>query len=155
MYATLLFLHSLLRWVVVILLLVSIIRGFTGWKGNRNFTSSDGKLRLYTVLSAHLQFVIGLILYFVSPTIQYFMQNFKDAMSQAEVRFFGMEHTVMMILAIVILTIGGAKVKRATSHNAKFKTMAIWFLIALIIMVISIPWFLSPMAPERPLFRGF
>ena len=155
MYETLLFLHSLIRWILVVLILLAIIRGFMGWQGKQNFTALDGKLRFYTVLSAHVQFLIGLILYFVSPTIKYFMQNFKDAVGEAEVRFFGMEHSIMMLVAVILITIGGVKVKKATSHSSKFKTMAIWFLIAFIIIFVSIPWSFSPMAPVRPLFRGF
>jgi len=65
-----------------------------------------------------------------------------------------MEHSVMMILAITIITLGSAKTKRKQSDKEKFKTMAIWFTIALLIILTSIPWKFSPLA-SRPYFRTF
>lgn len=114
----------------------------------------DNTARIVAASSAHLQLVIGLTLYVISPVVRYFLTYFKEAVHQREIRFFGMEHVTMMLLAIVLLTIGSAKTKRKTTDRQKFKTMAIWFTIALLIIFLSIPWHFSPFT-SRPYFRWF
>jgi uncharacterized membrane protein YgdD (TMEM256/DUF423 family) len=90
----------------------------------------------------------------VSPVINYFLHNYKDAVHQRDIRFFGMEHSVMMIAAIVIITIGSVKARQKNADKDKFRTMAIWFGIGLLIILASIPWGFSYL-PERPYFRPF
>jgi hypothetical protein len=75
-------------------------------------------------------------------------------MHERVIRFFGMEHITMMLIAIILITIGSAKAKRKTTDADKFKTMAIWFTISLMIILSSIPWSFSPLT-SRPLFRAF
>lgn len=154
MYQSLLILHSLVRWLVLISLLFAIIRAYSGWFGNKRFLKMDNTARIVAASSAHLQLVIGLTLYVISPVVRYFLTYFKEAVHQREIRFFGMEHVTMMLLAIVLLTIGSAKTKRKTTDRQKFKTMAIWFTIALLIIFLSIPWHFSPFT-SRPYFRWF
>jgi len=76
------------------------------------------------------------------------------AVHQREIRFFGMEHIIMMAIAITLITTGAAKVRRKPTDREKFKTMAIWFTMALIIILASIPWKFSPLT-SRPYFRHF
>jgi hypothetical protein len=154
MYNTLLAVHSLMRWLVLISLVYTIWRSYAGWLSNKPFTRSDNSLRHITATIAHIQLIIGVWLYFVSPVINYFLHNLVDAQKQREVRFFGMEHSLMMIIAIVVITIGSAKAKRKPTDSEKFKTVAIWYSVALLIILISIPWKFSPMA-SRPYFRMF
>jgi hypothetical protein len=154
MYQALLILHSLVRWLVLISLLVAIVRAYRGWLGNKPFLKADNTARMVAATSAHIQLVIGICLYFISPVVRYFLNYFKEAVHQREIRFFGMEHITMMVIAIVLLTIGSAKTKRKTSDQQKFKTMAIWFTIALLIIFSSIPWHFSPLT-SRPYFRWF
>lgn len=153
MYPHLLATHSLLRWIFLIIILVTIAKSLAGWLGKKQYNSVDNKLRLFTVIAAHLQLVIGLVLYFVSPITKAFSGDFKGSMKIQELRFFGMEHALIMIVAIVLITIGSAKSKRATSNLAKFKTIAIWFTIAIILILASIPWEFSGVA--RPYLRAF
>ncbi|MFL5746471.1 MAG: hypothetical protein ACJ751_17470 [Niastella sp.] len=154
MYQSLLILHSLVRWLVLISLLVAIVRAYSGWLGNKPFLKIDNRTRMVAVTSAHIQLVIGISLYFISPVVRYFLNYFKEAVHQREIRFFGMEHITMMVIAIVLLTIGSVKTKRKTTDQQKFKTMAIWFTIALLIIFLSIPWHFSPFT-SRPYFRWF
>ena len=154
MYATLLTFHSLFRWFVLIILIMAIARGYHGWLGNKNYYRSDNILRLATAGAAHLQLLIGLVLYLHSPVAQYFLNNFKTAIHQREFRFFGMEHCTMMIVAVVIITIGSVKVKRRQTGRDKFKAMAIWYTISLLLIISSIPWQFSPLV-HRPYFRSF
>jgi hypothetical protein len=154
MYTIFLTIHSIFRWLVLISLLFAIFRAYSGLFSKRAFTKSDESVRKWTLIIIHIQLLEGIVLYFVSPLIKYFLQHFKDAVHQGEIRFYGMEHTLMMLIAVVILTIGSAKVKRKKTDANKFKTMAIWFTIGLLIILIAIPWPFSPLS-ERPYFRMF
>ena len=154
MYSTLLALHSLWRWLVLASLLYSLYRAYRGWFSNTVFSKFDNTLRHTTATISHIQFVFGLWLYFISPIIDYFLHNYKAAVQQREIRFFGMEHNVMMLIAIILITIGSALTKRKPGDTGKFKTMAISFSAALLIILISIPWPFSPLA-SRPYFRFF
>jgi hypothetical protein len=152
MYLTLLPLHSLLRWFVLLSLLFAMYRAYRGWLLNKSYTKFDDRIRMIAAIFAHIQLVVGLWLYFVSPIVNYFLHNYKTAVHEREIRFFGMEHITIMLTAIVFITIGSAKGRRKTQDREKFKTMAIWFTIALLLILTSIPWSFSPMV-HRPLFR--
>lgn len=153
MFPALLFLHSVLRWLVLLSLLFAIIKTYKGlFSENDEFSAFDDKLRLSTVIFAHLQGGIGLILYFVSPLIATFMGDVKGSMALKEIRFFGVEHGLMALIAIVLITIGSAKSKRKETDKEKFKTIAIWFTIALILIFFAIPWSFMPNSPARALF---
>lgn len=152
MYSIILTLHSWVRWLVLISLLVAIYRAYRGWLLNKPFSKRDNAIRTITATTAHIQLVLGIVLYCISPVVRYFLQYFKQAVHQREIRFFGMEHVTMMLIAIVLITIGSAKAKRKLSAQQKFKTMAIWFTIALVIIFLSIPWQFSPLT-SRPYFR--
>jgi hypothetical protein len=154
MYSTLLALHSLTRWLVLMSLLFAIYKAYSGWFTNKSFSKLDDSIRHWTATIAHIQLIIGVWLYFISPIIDYFLHNYKLAVHQREIRFFGMEHNIMMLIAILIITIGSFKAKRKPTDKEKFKTMAIWFTVGLVIIVVSIPWSFSPFA-NRPLFRQF
>jgi len=154
MYQTLLALHSLLRWFVLASLLLAIYRAYKGWLINKSFSKFDNLVRQVAATVAHIQLCIGLWLYFISPIIDYFLHNYKEAVQQRQIRFFGMEHSVMMLTAIIIIAIGSLKTKHKSNDKEKFKTMALWFTVALLIILLSIPWTFSPFA-SRPLFRQF
>lgn len=154
MYNTLLSIHSLIRWLVVLSLLYSLYRAYSGWLGSKPFTKQDNSIRHITATIAHVQLIAGLWLYFISPIINYFLHHYAEAKTQNEVRFFGMEHSTMMLIAIILITIGSAKAKRKTADRDKFKTIAVWYSVALLIILICIPWPFSPMA-GRPYWRMF
>ena len=154
MYIILLAIHSVVRWLVLVSLLFAIYRAYTGWFSDKSFSKFDGTVRLITATITHIQLGVGLCLYFISPIIHYFWHNYKDAVKVGEIRFFGMEHSLMMLMGIIIVTIGSVKVKHKSKDKEKFRTMAIWFTIGLLVILISIPWPFSPFA-SRPYFRTF
>ncbi len=154
MYFTLLAIHSLLRWLVLISLVLVPIIGYTGWLTGRSFTKRDNLLRLVATTVCHIQAVVGITLYFVSPVIDYFLHNYGTAVHMRQIRFFGMEHSLMMLVAVVLVTIGSAKAKRKTADKDKFKTLAVWFTIGLVVVLLNIPWPFSPLV-ARPFLRGF
>jgi len=154
MFPILLALHSLFRWLVLISLLYATFRAYAGWLQAKPFRRSDGTIRQISVRVAHIQFLIGLWLYFISPLVNYFLHHAKDAVHVRDLRFFGMEHVTMMVISIALITMGAEKSKRKPTDKGKFKTMALWFTIALLIIFLSIPWPFSPFT-TRPFFRPF
>ncbi len=152
MYVTLLSVHSILRWLVVLGTIYTLYRAYSGLFSKRSFDPADSKTRQYTVIFAHLQVVIGIALYFLSPLTQYFLSNFSTAVKLKEIRFYGMEHTITLLIAVILMTIGSAISKKKTDDRAKFKALAIWFTIAFILMLLMIPWPLSPFS-GRPWLR--
>lgn len=154
MYATLLTLHSLIRWLVFISLVYTVIRSYGGLRTGRAFGPSDNTAYKLTARLAEVQLLLGVGLYFFSPVVQYFLTNFSTAVHEHEFRFFGMEHVTMMVIAVALLSVGAGKVKKKKTDKEKFKTLAIWFTIALVIIFSSIPWGFSPLT-SRPYFRWF
>ena len=154
MYSFLLAVHSLIRWFVLASLVFSLYCAYRGWLLNKTYSKFDNTVRSITATIAHIQLVFGLWLYFISPIVAYFLHHLQDAMHERAIRFFGMEHITMMLTAIVIITIGSVKAKRKPSDKEKFKSMAIWYTIALLIILSSVPWSFSPLI-SRPNFRPF
>ena len=154
MYPNLLAIHSVFRWLVFFSLIFSIARAYHGWLGRKPFSGFDNGLRHWTATIAQVQFLIGITLYFVSPLVEYFMAEFSSAVHQRQIRFFSMEHSTMMLLSVVLITIGSMKAKRKATDLQKFKTIAIWYSVSLLIIVVNIPWPFSPFA-DRPYFREF
>jgi hypothetical protein len=149
MHEILLVLHSLLRWLVVVGAVVAIGRAVMGWLGNKSWSATDGRWNAIFVHSMTTQFVIGLILYaFVSPiTTQGVFPDFRAAMKDPILRFWAVEHITMMFIALALAHIGSARVRKAATDLAKHKMAAIFFGLAIALVVASIPW------ASRPLFR--
>jgi len=154
MFSTLLALHSLIRWFILISIICSIILAYRGWFGKKQFTKYDNLLRNITVSFAHIQLIIGIWLYFLSPIVDYFLKNFSESLHQTQLRFFGMEHITMMLIGVSLVTIGSSIARRKKTDEEKFKAIAIWYTIALMVIFTSIPWEFSPFT-SRPYFRMF
>ena len=154
MYQSLTFFHSVIRWFVLISLLYSIYRAYIGFSGNREFSKTDNSVRHWTATIAHIQLMVGILLFSQSPVVKYFWNHVQVAYKVNEALFFGLIHLVMMLVAIVVLTIGSALSKRRATGREKFKTMLIWFSVALLIILLAVPWPFSPLA-ARPYFRPF
>ncbi|NCD68604.1 cytochrome B [Mucilaginibacter agri] len=133
-YSIFKYLHSGLRFIVVILLILAILQSLAGWFGRRRYTEGNRKVNLFAMISAHTQLLIGLVLYFLSPFVQFGATTMKDSTT----RYWTVEHITMMIVALVIITIGHAKSKRANAPEAKHKAIAIFYILAVIIIVVAI-----------------
>jgi len=140
MYTGLLHTHSLVRWIMLILLILTVLRSYNGWKSKRTFTPSDKKLVLFTLIFSHVQLLIGFLLYMVSPTVKSAMNDMGAAMKDKMLRFYAVEHIIIMIIAILLITIGNAMAKRTTNDSDRFKKIFIYFFIGLLLILVSIPW---------------
>lgn len=153
MYPNLLFLHSLVRWLVLASLLYAIFRAYKGYRFSLPFTQRDNAIRHWMATISHLQLMIGTVLYAQSPHIKYFFSSSSPVESR-EPLFFAIIHLALMIVAIILITIGSALAKRKGSDLEKFRTMFYWFAIALLLIFLAIPWPFSPFA-HRPYLRLF
>jgi heme/copper-type cytochrome/quinol oxidase subunit 1 len=136
MYPFLVHLHSGLRWAVLLTLVLAIIQSAGKLSGNHSFTDKDRKVPLFAFISAHTQLLLGLILFFISPKVIFSAASMKSAMS----RFFLVEHTTMMILAIIIISVGYILAKKAAPEKKAFKRIFWTYLVGLLLILASIPW---------------
>jgi uncharacterized membrane protein YbjE (DUF340 family) len=136
MYNILVHLHSVNRWIVLLLIVLALIKSFSGWFGKKDFTDADKKSALFALIFTHIQLILGLALFFISPLV-----SFEEGALKSEVfRFYTVEHFTMMIIAIALITIGFSLSKRAQESITKFKRIAVFYLLGLIIILSSIPW---------------
>jgi len=126
--------HSGFRYIVFILVVIAILQSLAGWLGKKPYTDANRKMNLFAMISAHTQLLIGLILYFISPLVQFASSTMKNA----ELRYWTVEHISMMIIAIVLITIGHSRSKKATTPEAKHRAIAIFYILAVIVIVVAI-----------------
>ncbi len=152
MFAIFLSLHSWIRWLVLVCLFTSIIRAYQGWLGQRKFLRFDKILRILTIITLYTQLIVGYFLYFHSPLVDYFLHHFSEAVHMRDIRFFGLEHVTMMTLAILLISVEAYISSRKKTDKGKFQILAIFYTIALLMILASIPWSFSPFT-ARPEFR--
>lgn len=136
-----LILHSLVRWAIVIVGIVALVRAVMGARGGRPWTQLDDRLGLIFTSAMDLNLLLGLLLYFLfSPVTKSALQDMGAAMGNSGLRFFAVEHALLMIIAVVVAHIGRSRAKKATADAGKFKQTAIFFGIALVLVFLAIPW---------------
>ncbi len=126
--------HSGFRYVVLVLVLIAIFNALAGWLGKKSYSEGSRKLNLFAMISMHTQLLFGLVLYFISPLVQFGSQTMKDH----DTRYWTVEHLTMMLIAIVLVTIGHSKSKKAAAAEGKFKSIAVFYTLALVIVVVAI-----------------
>lgn len=147
-YDVFLILHSLLRWIVVIAGVIAAAKAIVGWMQNQPWSTADRQLGLLFTISLDIQVLLGLVLYFVlSPVTTNNFSNFGEAMGNADVRFFLVEHIALTLAAVALAHIGSSRSRKAELDRDKHRLAAIFFTLALIAILIAIPWV------DRPLFR--
>ena len=153
-YSIVLSLHNILRWLVLLFGLLAIVRSINGLNFKRGFTGQDNRIGMWFVSLLDLQVLLGLLLYFVlSPLTTAALQNFGGAMGNTSVRYFLVEHAIMMLIALVIAQIGRVMARKAENAASKHRRTAVWFALSLLVVLAAIPWpFLSA---GRPLLRFF
>lgn len=135
MHTALLHTHSGLRWILLISFILSIV---VLYKASKKSTPSN-KIKsyvLFTLIISHIQLIIGLILYFISPKVVFQAASMKNSV----LRFYLVEHISLMLIALILVTIGYVKWKKAIEGTTKMKSLFWYYTIALILILISIPW---------------
>lgn len=131
MYQILKSAHSGWRYIVLILLVLAIVQAVAGWLGKKPYTEGNRKLNVFTLISAHIQLLFGLVLYFLG-------EWFKADSSAALGRYWKMEHIGMMVFAIILVTVGNARSKRGDDPAVKHRTIALYFGLALIMIIAAV-----------------
>ena len=150
LYPYLLAWHGLLRWVVLAAALAAIFVAFSGWNGVKPASANLRRYSVLFVIAMDIELLLGLLLYFgASPITRAALANFGEAMKQQEPRFFAVEHTTLMLLAVVCAHLGAALSRKGRTDLMKYRGAAVAYSFSLLLILGGIPWF-------RPLFRlGF
>ena len=143
MYTGFVHLHNFLRWVILLLLIVAIFRHFSGMTGKKAFTNGDRKTGTWLMIAANVQFVLGLIQWFVGDWGYKLIDNsggMGAVMKNAPARFWVIEHPIGMLIAVALISIGRGVGKKNIPDANKHKKAFWLFLIALIVIIVSVPW---------------
>ncbi len=125
--------HSGLRWIVLALLIIAIINAAM----NKNsYLKKDKLIGLFAMISLHVQFLVGMFLYYSSGKV-----NLSSGWMKSELfRFFGLEHFLGMTIAIILVTMGYSKSKKISVPHKKNRTIFIYYSIGLLLLLLFIPW---------------
>ena len=134
-------LHSGWAYITLIILIFAVVNAIIGLNSKKEFTDKDLRISLFTLIVAHIQLIIGFIAFFVSAQFEYVLDNgMGAAMKEPTIRLFVVEHPLMMILAIVLITMGFSKHKKQNTDKGKFKTIALYYGLGLLFVLSRIPW---------------
>ncbi len=147
MYASLLAIHNVTRWLVLIAAVVALVVVIRGLVTRRPWDGTARVASLAFVSLMDLQLVLGLLLYVVSPIVRTGLGDMGAAMADTQVRFFVVEHISIMIVAVVFAHVGSATARRAPDHRGRYTRSALWFGLSTLAVLFAIPWW-------RPLFPG-
>ena len=134
--------HSYWAYLVLAILIIAVINAIFGLISKKEYSAKDLRIALFGLIIAHIQFLIGLVLYFVSPYFE--MWSHGGVMGDAAKRLYLVEHPAINIITIVLITVGFSKHKKKDSSASKFKTIFIFYLIGLILLLSRIPWDVWP-----------
>ena len=151
----LLHLHNVMRWVILLLLVIAIIRGFVGMSANKPFTNGDKRVGLFLMISAHITLLIGLYQWLAGRygILTTSLPPGTSLMKDAFYRFYWIEHPLGMLIAVALITIGRAQSKKNILDIVKHKRSFWYFLIALIVLLATVPWPFREII-GRPWFPG-
>lgn len=128
--------HSGWRWIVFLTLIIAIVHALINWRSGKMYNFKDRKPALFALIASHIQLIVGLVLYFVSPKVQFG----SETMSNTMLRFYTVEHALIMIISIVLITVGFSKAKKQLDTNKAYKTVFWYYLIAFILILSRTPF---------------
>lgn len=128
--------HSGWAYLTLLFLVVAVLNVVIGYVSKKEFVSKDRKIALFALIVTHIQILVGVILYFVSPLG---LASFGQ-MADKALRLTSLEHPLINILAVVLITIGWSKHKKLETSETKFKTFSIYYSLGLLLILSRIPW---------------
>lgn len=141
MYSSLQTIHSMWAYIALIALIAAAVNGLIGLLGGKPWSSRDRKIALFAFIFCHIQLLLGLILLFVSPYWTAMMDAGMGAvMKDSTLRLYTVEHPLINIVAIALITIGWSRHKKQASDNGKFKSIGVFYTIGLLLLLSRIPW---------------
>lgn len=141
MYESIKIVHSYWAYLVVLILVLASFNAIVKFASKKPYGAKDFRISLFTLIVSHIQLLIGIVLYFVSPYFDAFSENsMGEIMKNSTIRLYLIEHPITMIVSIILITAGYSKHKKKLSSAPKFKTLAIFYTIALLVLLSKIPW---------------
>ncbi|MBZ9778580.1 hypothetical protein LB452_06555 [Psychroflexus sp. CAK8W] len=141
MYEVIQIVHSYWAYLVLLILTLATFNAIIKTLGKKSFGPQDFRISLFTLIVSHIQLLIGIVLYFVSPYFNVLLEKgMGGVMKNDTVRLYVIEHPLTMIISIVLITVGYSKHKKKLASNKKFRTIAIFYALALLLMLSRIPW---------------
>lgn len=141
MYSTVYFIHSWWAYLVLLVLIIASINAIIGWSSKKEYGANDFRIALFTLIVSHIQLLIGIVLYFVAPYFQALTDGGMGAvMKDSTLRLYLVEHPLIMIIAVALITVGYSRHKKKLTSKPKFKSLAIFYTLALIFVLSRIPW---------------
>ncbi|WP_459210091.1 hypothetical protein [Aquimarina rhabdastrellae] len=142
MYTTIQAAHSYWAYLVLIVTFFAVINAIMGLVSKREYKPQDFRISLFTLIVTHLQLVLGMLIFFTSPLVAWFNEGvgMKEIMKDPTMRLYSVEHPLMMIITIALITIGYSKHKKKLTSTPKFKTLAIFYTLGFIALLSRIPW---------------
>lgn len=133
--------HSYSAYLVLLLLVLSTANALIGLASKREYSAKDFRISLLTLITSHIQLLIGIILYFTNNYVSQFSElGMGEIMKNSALRSTLVEHPTTMIIALALITIGYSKHKKKLTSKPKFKTLSIFYTIALVLILSKIPW---------------
>ena len=132
--------HSGWAYLALLILVVAVVNAAIGFFSKKEFTAKDRKIALFALIAIHIQLLVGVILYFVSPNGMQMIKVVGMGGLTTESRLLALEHPLINIIAIVLITIGWSKHKKLIASESKFKTFSIFYGIGLLLILSRIPW---------------
>ncbi|MEL0201270.1 MAG: hypothetical protein VW892_01320 [Flavobacteriaceae bacterium] len=140
MYSTIQTLHSYWAFLVLLVLILAIANAFKGRLQAAEFQARDLRLSLFALIFSHIQLVLGLIVYFVSPWFDLWSQQGMGIMKDAQARLYLVEHPITNLIALFLITLGWSLHKRQNSSTKKFGRIALFYSLGLLLLLSRIPW---------------
>ena len=133
-------LHSYWAYLVLVILLLAVIKAFMGLLSKKDYDAKAFRIALFTLIISHIQLLLGLLLYFTSERFSLWSELGGKVMSNSLARLYLVEHPLINIIAVALITIGYSKHKKKLTSTPKYKTIAIFYAIALVLFLSRIPW---------------
>lgn len=133
--------HSYWAYIVLIILIFAVVNAIMGLSSKKEFTDKDLRISLFALIASHIQLLIGFVAYYNSVFYESMREmGMGEVMKNSELRKILVEHPLVGILAVAAITIGFSKSKKQITDKAKFKTIANFYGIALLLILSRIPW---------------
>ena len=137
--------HSYWAYLILVVLILAVLKSFCGYFAKKDYDANAFRLSLFTLIVSHIQLLIGLLLYFTSARFGLWSDlGAGEVMRNADIRLYLVEHPTINILAVALITVGYSKHKKKLVSRPKYKTIAIFYTIALILILSRIPWSVWP-----------
>tara|TARA_R110002012_G_scaffold312248_1_gene522525 strand:+ start:75827 stop:76267 length:441 start_codon:yes stop_codon:yes gene_type:complete len=141
MYNTVKILHSYWAYLVFLILILATFNAIIKVVGGKEYSAKDFRISLFTLIVSHIQLLIGIVLFFAADYLSIISESgMGSVMKNSALRSNIVEHPLTMIIAVVLITIGYSKHKKKLTSNGKLKMIAIFYTLALLLVIAKIPW---------------